>query len=499
MPAFSILLLISLIVLVVVIVSEVAAPGLINEGFVNIPAATYWSTYIAPRVDVGPGKEGDGYIRDPRYFNDYADVTALGYKYDFCRVVASKKDPDNKFFACALAATDNLDPVNYRTKGTKQGFKLSFDDYMHNNNSKGRSQYCRIIKWGDTWAPACVKTGDFTFEDKEYVDKDPPNNIQTRLNFYQGCVLWFRFYNDILDSIGNTNAMLAGGMTIDETPKRIDESTTVGIKFDGVSQFLRLSDSDDLSLGKKVPLRAIRTVMVWVKFESFKNNAKIFDFGNGKGMDNIFLGILRKGDEGIGSEGTNDDGDQSTIPKSPSGPQYVPETSPQQLMKTTAANINDWECKGFELDGPGLRRKEVNEEINQGLSKKKSKTATLIYEVWDKQQRRMRLKMNGVIPLQKWVHVCVATLDNDAFRPTLGLFINGEKVLGRESGFLAATKNMSHCYLGKSNWANAVSQYEDRDELFHGSMFDFRMYQGAVSKDMINDSYKWGKKQLGLS
>ena len=186
--------------------------------------------------------------------------------------------------------------------------------------------------------------------------------------------------------------------------------------------------------------------------------------------------------------------------------------SPQRLMETSAANVNEFDCKGFEVyprkltspKGGGLSKARAD-----GLSPSFPQTpddslngtptvATLIYEVWEKEQRRMRVKVNGVIPLKKWVHICVATTNYDAFRPNLAIYINGERVVQRESGFLPAASVMTNCYIGKSNWANSVSQYENRDELFKGAMFDFRMYKGMVSENMIKDSYKWGKGKLGL-
>jgi hypothetical protein len=44
-----------------------------------------------------------------------------------------------------------------------------------------------------------------------------------------------------------------------------------------------------------------------------------------------------------------------------------------------------------------------------------------------------------------------------------------------------------------------VSVYENRDELFKGKMFDFRMYNVKVSEEFIKDSYDWGKELLGLA
>jgi hypothetical protein len=111
----------------------------------------------------------------------------------------------------------------------------------------------------------------------------------------------------------------------------------------------------------------------------------------------------------------------------------------------------------------------------------------------------MRIKVNNSIPLNKWVHITVTATNNDAFRPNMAVYIDGKKVLEKESGFLPSTGSMTNCYLGKSNWSNGVSQYENRDELFKGRIFDFRAYKTSLSEQLIQESYDWGKGKLGLS
>jgi len=481
----------------------------------NFPEPSYWANYVSPRSDIGPlevgsagpgtiGQEDSDYIRDTRYFNDYADVTRIGVDYDFCRVVANKREPDNQFFACALAGTDNLESTKFRTRGTKDGFQLSTDDYMRDINGDGRADYCRIITWpaDGSWQPVCVRATDWGFDPQEVVDGSPPTDIATLLTFYQGCEMWFRFDNTIADTLGSAKASLAGGIAIDETPH---QDMTYGLVFNGVSQYLRISDSPSLTLGLLVPLRAVRAVMMWVRFDEFTNNAKIFDFGNGKGKDNFFLGILGKGDPpASASDGmrpstvqcSDDTSATATIPTGPSGAQAVEEMSPQDLLATTEANVNDYECSGFNVIPRKMQKSSPHAEKVGGNAKASS--ATLIYEVWDKEQRRMRLKVNGVIKRGEWTHICVTTTNGDAFRPDMAIFVNGRQVLMRSSGFLPSTNTMANCYIGKSNWANNISQYENRDELFKGSMYDFRMYSAAVSKEFIGNSITWGKSNLGL-
>jgi hypothetical protein len=495
MEIFPILLLVTLFLIGLIMLSEIVAPGLITEGFENIPRTSYWSSFAAPRSDIGPDQEDRSYVRDPRYFNDYSDVSRFGVKYDFCRMILPSDDPEEMFFTCALAGTDGLDSAKFRTPTVKDGFRVSLDDYMRDTTGDGRDDYCRILKWKDnTYQPVCQRATDLGFEEKETIDPEPPAEIKTILTFYDGCVLWLRFFGDMNDYVKNVKVQTAEGIRINEQPKR---EVTEGLEFLG-NQFLRLSDTSDLSLGTNVPLRSVKAWMVWVKFSEFTNNAKIFDFGNGAGNDNVFLGIYRKGDSGLESENVRPllcGKEDETIPTEPSGAQKVEEVSPKTAMETTSANVNDYECSGFEVMPRRLSPSFVG---NLKQNQKATGRATLVYEVWDKQSRKMSIKVPSAVPLQEWVHICVTATSNDAFRPDMAVWMNGQKVMEKEGGWLPATSSMSNCYLGKSNWMNTQSQYENADEMFHGSMFDFRAYRKALSPSIITESYAWGKRKLDL-
>ena len=83
-------------------------------------------------------------------------------------------------------------------------------------------------------------------------------------------------------------------------------------------------------------------------------------------------------------------------------------------------------------------------------------------------------------------------------RPDLSVVINGNTVFTQEKAYLPAAKITSNNYLGKSNWANDFSNYELRDELFQGAIFDFRMYSTPVSETKGKRILQWGMKKLGL-
>jgi hypothetical protein len=478
---FTILFYITLSIIAALAICEVFFPATVNEGFATLPTTSFWSTFTAPRTDIGPTEEDSRLVRDPRYFNGYTDVSRLGVSYDFCRMV-TKKGKDDLFFACALSGTENLDSTSFRTPSVSQGFRISKDDYMRDINNDGRADYCRILLDRDsTYQPLCVRAGDYSFDGREVVDPIPPEDISRLLRFYEGCELWLRFSHSLDDTLNAVSVQTAGGITIDEIPTNPVE----GVSFNGRNQYLRLFDGDSTTLGTGVPLRSLRTWMVWVKFTEFTNNAKIFDFGNGANADNVFLGILGKGDYGI--QNVN----ESTVPIEPSGQQHVPETTPRNLMETTDANVNDFECKAIEV----FPRKLTPSVVTPNTTP--SDRATLLYEVWDKKSRKMSITVNNVIPLKEWTHITITADSEDAFRPALNVYVNGILVFTKSDGSLPSTGLMTNCYLGKSNWKTS-SLYSNKDELFKGNLFDFRAYSVSVSSDFINDSFTWGQSILGL-
>lgn len=482
-------------ILLTLLVLEIVWPTYFKEGFEVIPYDTsYFAQFVPKRGDVGPGDEEGGYIRDPRYFNNYANVQRLGVKNDFCRMVSPKSNPDLLFFACALAGTENLSSTEFRTPTTKEGFKVSRDDYMRDMNNDGRDDYCRILKAPDgIYKPLCNRATDKGFDERLVIDTDPPEEIKTLLTFYEGCVFWYRFRDDMIDYVNNTKLLTSGGIQIDEKP---NPTLTKGIRFDGTDQFIRLGDSPDLELGYVVPLRSLRAICCWVYFDEFSNNAHILDFGNGAGRDNVFLGIIGRGDANISAEDIRPDPCQaeSTLPTGPSGPQPAQEMTPQELLKTTSANVDEFTCTGFETYPRRLPPSRVVPWQPRTLTKK----ASLLYEVWDKQQRKMRIKVDGVIPRRQWTHIAITAVDMASFRPAIKVYIDGEDVLTKPSGFLPQASTTTNNYLGKSNWSNDTSQFENKDELFNGSMFDVRGYKLPMTAKKVKDTVEWGKKQLGL-
>ena len=506
---------IALFLLVTVITVELLNPKIINEGFGLVSVSSdasgenFFSQFALRRGDVGLNKEEKNFIQDPRYYKGYVDVQNYGFKHDFCRMVnpeqlessslnksklqkteSDKKkfgDTANMFFACALAGTTGLASTSYRTKSVKDGFRISRDDYMRDIYNENKYAYCRILKADDgTYQPLCLRAKDTSFNDYDEVDSDPPENIKAMLQFYDGIVGWLRLRDDMVDYANALIVQKAGGITIPEEP---NPTVTNGLSFNGVDQYLRISDAPDLTLGRKISMRSVRAFSMWVYFDEFTNNAHIFDFGDGAGNNNTVLSIIGKGDETVNSNELRTN-QQNTLPDYPSGPHPCSETTPQNLM-LLKANVNEYECKLFDT---------LPEHIFDAPKQQKvSPTrASLLYEVWDSKQRKQRIKVNGVIPLKKWCHIIITAKSNDSFRPDIAIYINGTQVYLEPSGYLPQARSTTNNYIGKSNWSNSTSQYELKDELFHGKLFDFRMYETVMSEEKIHKTISWGQEKLGI-
>jgi hypothetical protein len=322
-------------------------------------------------------------------------------------------------------------------------------------------------------------------------------------------MFWFRFIDDMKDYAENLKTYSTGNLSIDEVNVKTLPSQTIegdttsvndrvqvteGLKFNGVNQFIRLGDSPDFSFGNKIILPTMKAICFWVKFDEFTNNAHILDFGNGAGRDNVFIGIVGRGDPSMqnGAEirTTND-----VIPDLPSGPQPVPDMTPQRLMLSTA-NVDEYICQSTvePRNLPPMKPFMADKSKVTGPIE----TATLIYEVWSDTLRMEHVNVLRAFKLKKWTHVCITTASSDGVRPNLQIFIDGEKMAEKDGTHLPQVAITKNNYLGKNNWINSSSSYENKAELFKGSLFDVRGYNQPVSKDKLNKTLKWGRKRLGL-
>jgi hypothetical protein len=127
-----------------------------------------------------------------------------------------------------------------------------------------------------------------------------------------------------------------------------------------------------------------------------------------------------------------------------------------------------------------------------------AKTADLMYEVWEGQMRKLHIQVKNVIPLRKWVHIVITAGNNDAAKPSLKIYVDSKLAHTEEAAWLPQTNYTTNNYIGKSNWMNMTSPYDNADELFRGRLFDIRGYRMIMDQKKVKDTYEWGKKLLGL-
>jgi hypothetical protein len=243
----------------------------------------------------------------------------------------------------------------------------------------------------------------------------------------------------------------------------------------------------------------VRAFSVWVKFDEFTNNAHIFDFGNGAGKDNVFLGILGKGDpDSTGNELRGSTCPETTVPEAGSGAQWCPEMRAQDLYLMSQANVDNFVCPGAEIYADPSKAKQINNRPVTVDPNAKRSRATLLFEIWDSTLRKMQVKINKGVGLDEWTHIAITATSMDAVRPNIKFYVNGNAVYTQESGYLPQNQYTEKNYLGKSNWTDQPGGYELRDELLKGAIFDFRMYTRPLSETFIKNTITWGSGLLGI-
>lgn len=529
--SWEVLLFITVLILVLVLFIDVWKPFGFLEGFSSGPGSNqFMMMYFPRRGDISFGTDEATYEQDNRHVMGYVDVQGLGVNHDFCRMVVPKgtkgtkgtkgQSEENMFFACALAGTENLTSASFRTLSVKNGFRTSRDDYMRDADKDGKTDYCAVLKMPKgAFEAQCYRALTTTFDTKQFIDTDPPEDIADVLYFYEGIMFWFRFIDDMKDYAENLTTFTSGNLGIDEVnvktlPSQLlegnkDDTTnlkdrvqvTNGLKFNGVNQFIRLGDSPDMSFGSVITLPVMKALCFWVYFDEFTNNAHIIDFGNGAGIDNVFLGIVGRGDPSI-ADGSlirknpceNSDFN-NVLPDKPSGPQPVPDMTPQELMLSTA-NVDEYiyKSKAQPRDLPTL--KPFME--NKVKSEAQAEYATLIWEVWNGKLRMEHVNVLKAFKLRTWTHCCITTASNDAVRPALQIWINGIKMAEKDGTHMPQVAITSNNYLGKNNWMSDSSQYENKPELFKGGLFDVRGYKQPMDQKKIKKTIEWGKQRLGI-
>jgi hypothetical protein len=162
-------------------------------------------------------------------------------------------------------------------------------------------------------------------------------------------------------------------------------------------------------------------------------------------------------------------------------------------MKESSGNIDEYDCPRPEIFARNiepLQKRSVGP--NEGMY------ADFVYEVWDNEQRKMHIQIPMTFELRKWTHVVITAANEDVLRPSIKVYINNNDVYTEEAGHLPQTNTTTKNYIGKSNWMDSTSDYENADELFKGKIFDFRMYNMPMNANKIKETFEWGKKMIDV-
>jgi hypothetical protein len=452
--------LIVIALLVGIVASNIGGPNI--EGF------------TAPRrSDIGFAEDGwveeGGWSRDLRYKEQFVDIQGLG-PVDFCRAVSKKGNPGSLQIACALGRRDGMDTMEYRSHTVKEGLRMSRDDYWKaTDNGGGRMDYCRILKDEDTghWYSSCLVAGRTAFKKQEVRDTNPPPYIKGLLDQYHGIMTWWRWTDDREDYAQDAAIEVHGTPTF---PELLNPTVSRGLQLNRWPQaaqaageppahteprdYLRWGEKGTLHLDQTIQPRQLRALSFWIYWDAFEKGATVFEASNGR-KDRIWLGI----------QGPSRDG-----------------PVPTQRVATPASEIPPATLQAIgQMTEPARPLEQLHP--NQRLPvNPHSQSATYVFEIWDEEQRIMRLESPmGAAVTGEWQHVVVTTTDDTAWWPEWQMWINGVLVASRTDGRLSPALQLTQNFIGRG---------------LRGCLQDFRIYKAHLGPERVKAAMSFSKDKL---
>jgi hypothetical protein len=448
-------LVIALTLVIAYVVRGIATP--VAEGFQAVATQPAQTT------------EEAGYVRDQRYREAFADIAGHGAPVDFCRAVAREGDPDSLMIACALGGQEVGSSTEYRSRTKRHGLRMSRDDYWRPNRERpGRMDYCRILRdevTGEFYS-SCLIAGRDGFKEKEERDTTPPPAIEELLHAYNGIMTWFRWRDDAEDYAG-VAATHAYGRPV--FPSEIGVVLSRGVEFNRWSpaaqaaghrapplrDYLRWGERHTLALDQDIAPRHIRAIAFWVYWDALEHNAVIMEAENTAKKDRIWIGI-----EGGGYD---------LPPVGPlGGSVVVPALEASPAVVQAIGQLTQPAPKS--LGAPSMEPLPL------------SKSGRYVFEIWDAEQRLMRLESpHSAVAVGAWQHVVITTHGSDAWWPTWQMWIDGKLVSERVDGRLSPAMELTENYIGKG---------------FRGCLQDFRIYREPMGAEKIHEAIAWSKDKL---
>ena len=436
--------------------------------------ATVSEGFSAPkRSDIGLSSDGwgeaAGYIRDLRYKEAFVDLQGLGVATDFCRAISKKSDPDSLRIACAVGRRDGMDTMEYNTPTKREGFRFSRDDYWRlstANTTSRRMDYCRILKdekTGEHYS-SCAIASFNGFKKKEERDAEPPFYIQELLEAYEGCLVWFRWRDDKEDYASNAAFQVFGRPIF---PSLLNPEVSRGLQLNRwsaasqeagepappLTDYLRWGEKGTFELYQAIHPRQLRAISFWVWWDGFEKDATVVDCANPaknvRKQDRIVIGV---------------DGGGPNLPAIP------PMPAAQEVRSEVVQAIG-----------------QLTEPARTGRpppSPSLSASARYYFEIWDEENRIMRLESPmSTAKTGQWQHVAVTVTDATAWWPTWQFWLNGTLVSEKTDGRLSPAMEITENFIGKN---------------MRGCIQDFRMYSTPLTKGKLQTAIKYSKGKLHL-
>ncbi len=439
----------------------------------SVSVGTSVEGFTTPRrSDIGYAADGwreeGGWARDLRYKEQFVDIQGLGVASDFCRAVVKKGDPSSLQMACALGRRDGMDTMEYRSRSVKDGLHMSRDDYWRANDG-AKMDYCRILKDADTgrWYSSCLVAGKAGFKKEERRDTSPPPAIQDLLEAYHGIMTWWRWIDDREDYAQNTavavhgspvfpellNPLVSRGLQLNRWPAAAQAAGEPPAHTEP-RDFLQWGEPGTLHLDQVIQPRQLRAISFWIYWDAFEKGATVFEASNGR-KDRIWLGI----------QGPSRDAPSQT-----------------RRVATPAAEIPPATLQAIgQMTEPArpLEQLHPNERLPVNPH---SQSATYVFEIWDEEQRIMRLESPmGAAVTGQWQHVVVTTTDNTSWWPEWQMWIDGALVASRTDGRLSPALQLTQNFIGRD---------------LRGCLQDFRVYKAHLGPAAVSKAMAWAKERL---
>lgn len=413
------------------------------------------------RTDIGRTEDGwteePGYDRDLRFAEGFVDLQQRGWgAVDFCRAVSRRGSPDSLRIACALGARDGMDTLEYSSRTVGDGFRMSRDDYFNGPN------YCRILKDAETgeWMAMCAPAGRTGFRSVDTVDVAPPSRIQALLDAYEGVRIWYRWQDDGLDYAETTVAATVGpaagalvpttlrpivtrGLQLNRWPQAAQEAAQGPAQLDPLS-YLRIGDAETMAIRG-----SIRAIACWVWWDVLAQTQNILDCADRENKDRFWIGV------------------ESGWAQAPASAEPVV-TPVQELRPERLLAVG----------------KRTEPPKTDGSLKTETESATYVFEVWDQEQRLVRLESppgrGGARP-HVWQHLVLTTTDSTSQWPTWQMWLDGQCIATYANGRVCPATELARNFVGRG---------------MRGCIQDFRMYDRALGSTEIDAVRKWGSALL---